>query len=165
MEPSQAFSYRKFGVAFLLIAIVVAIILASVPAAVNTSHTLSTNKTGFLFFSLLAIFLLLLLSCLFCTYYLGGSRDTWEDPVFTGIRFNFSNTTAIIGLFVEFIQVCGFSFPGARFTGSDNLQNMLYLSLLNVCTYTQIIHYPQHIIASLLFVTSTVECLFIVQYH
>lgn len=125
-EAPQRFSYRKFGVAFLLLAIVVAIILAAVPASVN-SHQLNNSQTGFLFFALLAIFLLLLLSCLFCTYYLGGSRDTWEDPVFTGIRFNFSNTTAIIGLFVEFIQVCGFSFhEKARFKGSTDFNNMLY---------------------------------------
>jgi hypothetical protein len=129
-ESSQKFSYRKFGVAFLLLAIVVAIILASVPAAVNNANTLNNEQTGYLFFTLLAIFLILLLSCLFCTYYLGGSRDTWEDPVFTGIRFNFSNTTAIIGLFVEFIQVCGFSFhEDADFTGSDNFNNMLYAAV------------------------------------
>eukprot|EP00026_Physarum_polycephalum_P006621 Phypoly_transcript_06671.p1 GENE.Phypoly_transcript_06671~~Phypoly_transcript_06671.p1 ORF type:complete len:446 (+),score=62.83 Phypoly_transcript_06671:134-1471(+) len=129
-EPTQKFSYRKFGVAFLLLAIVVAIILASVPAAVNTSDKLNTLQTGYLFFTLLAVFLILLLSCLFCTYYLGGSRDTWEDPVFTGIRFNFSNTTAIIGLFVEFIQVCGFSFhEDAKFTGSNRFINMLYAAV------------------------------------
>lgn len=126
-EPTQKFSYRKFGVAFLLLAIVVAIILAAVPAAVNNNNTLDNSETGYLYFALLAVFLILLLSCLFCTYYLGGSRDTWEDPVFSGIRFNFSNTTAIIGLFVEFIQVCGFSFHDkATFTGSDNFSNMLY---------------------------------------
>lgn len=126
-EATPKFSYRKFGVAFLLLAIIVAIILASVPAAVNSSKSLTNTQTGLLFFSLLAIFLILLLSCLFFTYYLGGSRDTWEDPVFTGIRFNFSNTTAIIGLFVEFIQVCGFSFhQDSKFHGSDSLNNMLY---------------------------------------
>lgn len=130
-ETTQKFSYRKFGVAFLLLAIVVAIILASVPAAVNNPAGSPNNpQTGYIFFALLAIFLLLLLSCLFCTYYLGGSRDTWEDPVFTGIRFNFSNTTAIIGLFVEFIQVCGFSFhEEAQFEGSDKFTNMMYLTL------------------------------------
>jgi hypothetical protein len=128
-EAPQRFSYRKFGVAFLLLAIVVAIILAAVPASVNNGP-LNNTQTGFLFFALLAIFLLLLLSCLFCTYYLGGSRDTWEDPVFTGIRFNFSNTTAIIGLFVEFIQVCGFSFhEKATFKGSDDFNNMLYAAV------------------------------------
>jgi hypothetical protein len=136
-EPIQRFSYRKFGVAFLLLAIVVAIIIASVPAAVNNNGDLNTRSTGFLFFTLLAIFLILLLSCLFCTYYLGGSRDTWEDPVFTGIRFNFSNTTAIVGLFVEFIQVCGFSFhQDADFTGSKNFINMLYPLL----TFTTLIY-------------------------
>lgn len=147
-ETNPKFSYRKFGVAFLLLAIVVAIILASVPAAVNSADTLDNTQTGFLFFALLAIFLLLLLSCLFCTYYLGGSRDTWEDPVFTGIRFNFSNTTAIIGLFVEFIQVCGFSFhEEAKFKGSDNFNNMLYpLMLITTCI---LIHVNLNILSSL----------------
>lgn len=129
-EAPQKFSYRKFGVAFLLVAIVVAVILASVPAAVDTRGELTVTQTGYLYFTLLAIFLLLLLSCLFCTYYLGGSRDTWEDPVFTGIRLNFSNITAIIGLFVEFVQVCGFSFHSdAEFTGSSHFINMLYAAV------------------------------------
>lgn len=127
-EPGQKFSYRKFGVAFLLLAIVVAIILTSVPQAVLGD--LTVRQTGYIYFVLLGVFLLLLLSCLFCTYYLGGSRDTWEDPVFTGIRLNFSNTTAIIGLFVEFIQVCGFSFhPKAQYEGSNNLEHMRYASV------------------------------------
>lgn len=126
-EAPQKFSYRKFGVAFLLVAIVVAVILASVPAAADDRGDLNVTQTGYLYFTLLAIFFLLLLSCLFCTYYLGGSRDTWEDPVFTGIRINFSNVTAIIGLFVEFVQVCGFSFHAdAEFTGSSHFINMLY---------------------------------------
>lgn len=129
-EAKPRFSYRKFGVAFLLLAIIVAIVLAAVPATVNSNGSLDNRQTGFIFFALLAVFLALLLSCLFCTYYLGGSRDTWEDPVFTGIRFNFSNTTAIIGLFVEFIQVCGFSFhQEAKFHGSSRLGDMLYAAV------------------------------------
>jgi len=129
-EDEPKFSYRKVGVGFLLMAIVVAIILASVPAAVNTNHTLNVTQTGYLYFTLLGVFLLLLLSCLFCTYYLGGSRDNWEDPSFTGIRINFSNVTAIIGLFIEFIQVCGFSFHSdAQFTGSEKFTNMLYAAV------------------------------------
>lgn len=126
-ENPQKFSFRAFGVAFLITAIIVAFIFAAVPATVDNNHTLTTLRTGYLYFSLLALFLLLLLSCLFCTYYLGGSRDTWEDPVFTGIRLNFSNITAIIGLFVEFVQVCGFSFHvDAHFTGSEHLVYMMY---------------------------------------
>lgn len=89
---------------------------------------------------LIGIFLLMLFSCLFFTYYLGGSKDTWEDPVFSGIRMNFSNITAIIGLFLEFVQICSFSFNyKAVFTGSSQLLRMQYP--IFPCTFSLIVSF------------------------
>jgi len=123
------FPFRMCGVVFLVVAIICAIILAAVPAAIN-GKGISNTANGLFFHLLIAAFLLMLFSCLFFTYYLGGSKDTWEDPVFSGIRLNFSNITAVIGLFLEFVQICSFSFNyQAIFTGSANLLNMQYVAL------------------------------------
>lgn len=125
----RPFPYRMCGVAFLLVAIATAVILASVPAAVN-GKSLTNDENGMLYHLLIGAFLLMLFSCLFFTYYLGGSKDTWEDPVFSGIRLNFSNITAIIGLFLEFVQICSFSFNyNAIFTGSNQFLRMQYVAM------------------------------------
>lgn len=127
-QKSSGISYRMFGVAFLVIAIIVAIVLAAVPTSLDGDIPNKTN--GWIFHILIGVFLIFLFSCLFCTYYLGGSKDVWEPPEFTGIRINFSNITAILGLLVEFIQICSFSFnPNLEFTGSDSLHKMQYLAL------------------------------------
>jgi len=120
--------YRKFGVGFLFVAVIVAVLITAVPMSVK--ERLSNTDNGYLFHSLIAVFLAFLFSCLCCTFFLGGSRETWEDPIFLGIHLNFVNTTAIMGLLIEFVQVCSFSFNyRATFTGSSRLIQMQYLSL------------------------------------
>eukprot|EP01111_Echinosteliopsis_oligospora_P010403 TRINITY_DN3226_c1_g1_i1.p1 TRINITY_DN3226_c1_g1~~TRINITY_DN3226_c1_g1_i1.p1 ORF type:complete len:448 (-),score=68.92 TRINITY_DN3226_c1_g1_i1:77-1420(-) len=122
---SGSFSYRKVGVIFLFLAIIFAVIFAVVPSTLSTRHLITNVKVGIIFFLLLGAFLLLLLSCLFFTYYMGGSRDAWDDPVVTTIRLNFSNVTAILGIFVEFVQICSFSFhQDSQFVGSASLVKM-----------------------------------------
>ena len=59
-EQITSFSYRKFGVGFLLLAIIIAILFASIPTSLDSNRDLNVTKTGYLYFTLLAIFLLLL---------------------------------------------------------------------------------------------------------
>jgi len=129
-ESPKTFPYRMVGVVFLLVAIVTAIVLAAVPASLNSAHSISNDGVNYVFKALIGAFLFFLFSCLFFTYYLGSSRDTWDNPLFTPIRLNFSNITALIGLLLEFLQVVSFSLNyKAVFTGSENLRNLQYLAL------------------------------------
>mmetsp|Transcript_24937 Transcript_24937/g.34916 ORF Transcript_24937/g.34916 Transcript_24937/m.34916 type:complete len:455 (+) Transcript_24937:179-1543(+) len=79
------------------------------------------NRTlGFIFAAFFGTFLAFLFLCLCCTYYLGASKESWVAPEFSGITKNFSNLIILVGLFVEFVQICSFSFNRTKeFSGAD----------------------------------------------
>jgi len=121
--------YKKIGGFFLALAIVMAILLIAVPESI--SDDVPYPNRGKVFFAFIGLFIVFLFSCLYCTYYLGGPKDSWDiETNFDGVRWNFSNITALIGLVIEFVQICSFAFNSQiQFTGVDSLRNMTYVAL------------------------------------
>ncbi|KYQ94244.1 hypothetical protein DLAC_04539 [Tieghemostelium lacteum] len=109
---------------------ILAIIEAIVCGLVSTLIDVSSSTKGYIFFGTFVAFILLLFFCLCCTYYLGASREAWETPTYTDVRWNFTNLVAMAGLFVEFIQICSFSFNDnfAEYKGSHIFSVFRYVA-------------------------------------
>eukprot|EP01132_Coremiostelium_polycephalum_P009894 gene9894-12136_t len=105
--PTRSSPFHLLGAFCFIMAIIAGVICALVSTLIS-DITVATR--GYIFFATFATFILLLFFCLCCTYYLGASREAWETPQFTDVRWNFTNIVAMAGLFVEFIQICSFSF-------------------------------------------------------
>eukprot|EP01133_Synstelium_polycarpum_P003578 gene3578-4094_t len=104
--PSRSSPFHLLGAFCFITAIIAGVVCCLVSTLINVSSV----TRGYIFFATFTTFIVLLFFCLCCTYYLGASREAWETPTFTGVRWNFTNITAMAGLFVEFIQICSFSF-------------------------------------------------------
>jgi len=105
--PTRSSPFHLLGAFCFITAIIAGVICCLVSTLISG---ISSETRGYIFFATFATFLLLLFFCLCCTYYLGASREAWETPDFTDVRWNFTNLVAMAGLFVEFIQICSFSF-------------------------------------------------------
>ncbi|GAM29127.1 hypothetical protein SAMD00019534_123030, partial [Acytostelium subglobosum LB1] len=120
--------FQRFGIIFLAVAILMGLVLVTVPAAL-LPH-MDTFNDGILFRVLFGAFVFSLLACLWSVYYLGGETHAWEDPTGNDLTFNFSNVIAFIGILIEFIQVFSFSFnQRSQFLGSEPLQRLNYLAI------------------------------------
>ncbi|EGG17096.1 hypothetical protein DFA_08078 [Cavenderia fasciculata] len=124
----SAIPFKRIGIGFLVASIIVAILTITIPSGIIDKIELYAN--GVLFRILFATFLICLFICLWCIYYLGGEQHAWEDPEGNELSLNFSNVTAIIGIVIEFVQLCSFSWnEGAEYTGSEALRNSNYLAV------------------------------------
>jgi len=123
--------FRKIGQLFLGIAIVVAIITAALPSGLV--NKLEPYSSGVIFKALFGSFMICLFICLCFIYYLGSeSQAMWDvdSDSFGDLNLSFSNVTAIIGIIIEFIQICSFSFNNeSSYLGSKYLGYSNYLAI------------------------------------
>ncbi|EAL65039.1 hypothetical protein DDB_G0284773 [Dictyostelium discoideum AX4] len=105
--PTRSSPFHLLGAFCFITAIIAAVVCCLVSTLIKG---ISSQTRGYIFFATFATFIVLLFFCLCCTYYLGASREAWETPQHTDVRWNFTNIVAMAGLFVEFVQICSFSF-------------------------------------------------------
>ncbi|GAM19109.1 hypothetical protein SAMD00019534_022840 [Acytostelium subglobosum LB1] len=124
--PARSSPFHLLGAFCFILAIVAAVVCCLVSTLINVE----VQTRGYIFFVTFVTFIVLLFFCLCCTYYLGASREAWETPTFTGVRWNFTNIVAMAGLFVEFIQICSFSFNKTfgAFYGSNYFEAFKYVA-------------------------------------
>eukprot|EP01113_Clastostelium_recurvatum_P030956 TRINITY_DN3815_c0_g1_i1.p1 TRINITY_DN3815_c0_g1~~TRINITY_DN3815_c0_g1_i1.p1 ORF type:complete len:425 (-),score=73.85 TRINITY_DN3815_c0_g1_i1:51-1325(-) len=127
---SAGFPYKKVGIVFVVFAIIAGVLLCIIPYSVAKATGLTIPEEGRIFYGIVGVFILCLFSCLYCTYYLGGSRDSWEIPEMIQLRFTFTNFITFVGMVIEFVQICSFAFnTGTNFTGSSSLARMTYIAV------------------------------------
>lgn len=80
---------------------------------------------------LFGCFLASLFLCLCCTYYFGAPEETWEvsDPNTNLIKLNFTNVVVLIGVIVEFVQICSFSFNKYRLFGGLSIGDIHWIAV------------------------------------
>ncbi|KAM9959204.1 hypothetical protein ACTFIR_000268 [Dictyostelium discoideum] len=119
--------YKTIGKAFLLAAIVVAILVVVLPTTLIDKVQLKTD--GVIFRVAFGVFMFCLFLCLLFIYSLSQSV-AWEEPNLNDIHLNFTNITIIAGIIIEFIQICSFSFNSlSEFTGSEILRYFNYVAV------------------------------------
>ncbi|EGC28774.1 hypothetical protein DICPUDRAFT_43818 [Dictyostelium purpureum] len=118
--------FKRVGKLFLLLAVIVGILVVILP----TTLDLKLNTNAVIFRILFGIFMFCLFLCILMIYVVGSSGEAWEDPSVMDIHFNFTNIIIIVGIIIEFIQVCSFSFNlGSQFTGSEQLRWFNYAAV------------------------------------
>ncbi|GAM24696.1 hypothetical protein SAMD00019534_078710 [Acytostelium subglobosum LB1] len=126
-SPIRSSPYHLLGAFCFILALVAAVVCCLTSTLINTD---SVRIRGYIFFATFITFIILLFFCLCCTYYLGASKEAWETPAFNGVRWNFTNIVAMAGLFVEFLQICSFSFNATfgAFLGSNYFEAFKYVA-------------------------------------
>ncbi|KYR00877.1 hypothetical protein DLAC_02937 [Tieghemostelium lacteum] len=125
----QKFPYKRIGKSFLVVAILVAVFTIVLPTALYDRIGLVDD--GLIFRALFGVFMFCLFICLINIYYLGGESQAWDaDTDVNDLDFSFSNVIAIIGIIIEFVQICSFSFNATTpFLGSEALRHTNYIAI------------------------------------